>query len=153
VARPRKRPAAAKRPKSSRARRPSRAASPPKLTPTQQRNARVERLGFSSYWAFRKQQVGQLLPFLRSLREGDLIIMPYGIAGVERDERGFYVEIVKLVLDAASGRERWWTLRNLSRRQLELVIDEERARGASWSPSPSQDQRRILREDEVDGGY
>lgn len=82
-----------------------------------------------------------------------MITMPYGLSSVRRDEEGRYLEIVKTTLDASTGRERWWTLTNLTRRQLELVIGEEQARGAIFSPAPSLDQRRLLSEDEVDGGY
>lgn len=96
--------------------------------------------------------------FLLSLGEGDLIILPYGISSVEfdedaRDGEGAYMEIVKLVIDAETGDEREYVLRNLTRDELIETIYEEESRGAVFSPSPSLDQRRLASELEVTGGY
>lgn len=79
--------------------------------------------------------------------------MPEGIRSVDRDAQGRYVRIVKVVLDAVTGRERRFVLRNLTRLQLVKLIHDEQARGAAFSLSPSLDQRKLLPASEVDGGY
>lgn len=96
--------------------------------------------------------------FLASLSEGDLILLPLGISSVEfdedaRDGEGAYVEIVKLVVDAVTGDEREYTLRNLTRDELIATIEAEQERGAVFSPAPSLDQRRLVSEFEAEGGY
>lgn len=96
--------------------------------------------------------------FLASLREGDLITLPYGISAVEfdedaRDGEGAYVEIVKQVLHERNGREEMFTLHNLTRDELIDTIEEEQRRGAIFSPAPSLDQRRLVTVEEADGGY
>lgn len=129
------------------------------------RDARARALGYASYADYRLHLYGKLPPgpleitseerskrrghrgtadFLRELGEGDLIIMPEGLSAVERDAQGRYVRIVKLVIDAENGRERTYTLRNLTRAELEATIAEEERKGAIFSPSPSLDQRRLL---------
>lgn len=96
--------------------------------------------------------------FLRSLGEGDLILLPYGLSSVEfdedaRDGEGAYVEVVKVVIDAANGSEREYVLRNLTRDEMIATIEEEQRRGAIFSPAPSLDQRRLVTDEEAEGGY
>lgn len=96
--------------------------------------------------------------FLLSLREGDLITLPYGISAVEFDEdarkgAGAYVEIVKQVLHERNGREAMYSLKMLTRDELIDTIEEEQRRGAIFSPAPSLDQRRLVPEDDAEGGY
>lgn len=143
------------------------------------RNARARSLGYTSYYDYRLHANGRIPPgpiqlspaersrrrghrgrrdFLASLGEGDLILLPYGISSVEFDEdarggEGAYVEIVKLVVDAETGSEREYVLRNLTRDELIETIYEEETRGAVFSPAPSLDQRRLASEFEVTGGY
>lgn len=62
---------------------------------------------------------------------------------VKLNERGLYVRMTKLVIDAVTGRARSYTFRNFSRAYLLALIAEEEARGATWSPAPSLDQRRL----------
>lgn len=151
----------------------------PRSERTARDNARARRLGYKDYYDFRLHDYGRVPPgpiklspaerarrrghrgradFLASLGEGDLIILPYGISSVEfnedaRDGEGAYVEIVKLVIDAETGDEREYVLRNLTRDELIETIYEEESRGAVFSPSPSLDQRRLASELEVTGGY
>lgn len=145
----------------------------------QRRNERARALGYTSYYDFRLHDHGRIPPgpleltaeersrrrghrgrqdFLDSLREGDLILMPQGLAAVEfnpaaRRGVGAYVLVEKLVISASSGRERTFRLRNLTRAELEHTIDEEQQRGAVFSPAPSLDQRRLLDDETVEGGY
>lgn len=148
-------------------------------TPYERRNARAKALGYRSYYDYRLHDHGRIPPgplriskaerarrrghrgradFLASLGPGDLIIMPYGITSVvfdedARDGEGAYLEIVKLVIDGETGREREYTLRNLTRDELIDTIYEEQQRGAVFSPAPSLDQRRLVADTEVTGGY
>lgn len=87
-----------------------------------------------------------------------MILLPYGLSSVEfdedaRDGEGAYVEIVKLVIDAETGDEREYVLRNLTRQELIDTIYEEQQRGAVFSPAPSLDQRRLVSDLESTGGY
>ena len=52
--------------------------------------------------------------------------------------------MLKLVIDAVTGKERTYVFRNFTRVWLIDLIAEEQARGAVWSPSPSLDQRRLV---------
>lgn len=134
------------------------------------RNERARSLGYRDYYDYRLHDSGRLPPgpleltpeerarrrghrgtadFLRSLGEGDLIIMPMGLSSIVFDEHarrgvGAFEEIVKTVIYAASGRERTFALRNLARNELIDTILEEQRRGAIFSPSPSLDQRRLV---------
>lgn len=90
--------------------------------------------------------------FLDSLREGDIILCD--ITGVEFNRAtGRYGVIWKTVIPAAGGEEREYSLRNQTRSSLRLTIEQEVERGVIFSPSPSLDQRRLLADEEVDGGY
>lgn len=139
------------------------------------RNARARALGYRNYYDYRLHANGRIPPgpieeltpeerskrrghrgradFLSSLDEGDLIVMPEGLRSVERDSRGRYILIHKVVYDAVTGKATNWFLRNLTRAQLVATIAEEERRGAEFSPFPSLDQRRLVRADESDGGY
>lgn len=137
----------------------------------ERRQRRARERGFGSYYEQRVQGTRPGTPerakarghrsradFLAALGEGDLIILPFGITSVEfdddaRDGEGAYVEIVKLVVDAETGTERTYTLRNLTRDELVETIEAEQAAGAVFSPSPSLDQRRLVTSAEAAGGY
>lgn len=148
-------------------------------TPYERRNARAQALGYRNYYDYRLHFNGRVPPgpinvtpaerrqrrghrgradFLASLREGDLIILPRGLSSVEfdedaRDGEGAYIEVEKLVIHARSGRESTWVLRNLTRDEMIDTIFREQQRGAVFSPAPSLDQRRLVTDDEVTGGY
>ena len=93
--------------------------------------------------------------FLRELGTGDMIVMPEGIASVERDGRGRYRRIHKLVFDAEDmlAPPRDYVFAKITRPRLVRLIDAEDARGATWAPAPSQDQRRLVSDVEAEGGY
>ena len=164
MARPRRKPAARK---------------PAKPTAYERRNQRARELGYRNYYDYRLHKNGRIPPgpltlspaerarrrghrgrndFLRSLGEGDLILLPYGISSVEfdesaRDGEGAYAEIVKLVIDAQTGDEREYVLRNMTRAELIETIYAEQERGAVFSPAPSLDQRRLVADTDISGGY
>lgn len=144
------------------------------LTAYEKRNQRARDLGYKNYYDYRVHGNGKLPPgpieitpeerarrrghrgrqdFLSSLDEGDLIVMPEGLRSVERDSRGRYILIHKVVYDAVTMNPTNWFLRNLTRAQLVKTIEEEERRGAKFSPFPSLDQRRLVRADEHTGGY
>jgi hypothetical protein len=91
--------------------------------------------------------------FLRSLKEGDLILCE--VRTVDRDPKtGLYRRIPKQVIPARVGApDRFYVLRNLTRKRLLEVIDEEIRKGVTFSLYPSKDQRRLVTEDEHEGGY
>ena len=159
------------------------------------RQARARALGFESYYERRTRgRPGAEKPapeelarrrghrgtrdFVRSLREGDLILCD--ITGIEirrrrrmvmqfKPDRRYktgqrpigkqrvtvdvYERIDKTVIPANGGREREYTLRRLTREELLETIEEEERRGVIFSPSPSMDQRRLLSARETEGGY
>lgn len=146
----------------------------------ERRDAAARAKGYASYYDYRLHDSGRLPPgplgalsaeerarrrghrgrkdFLASLSEGDLIVMPFGLSSIvfdpdARSGQGAYLEIVKTVIYAATGKERTFTLRNLTRAELVATIEAEQAKGVVFSPSPSLDQRRLLEDEEVDGGY
>lgn len=151
----------------------------PRSERTARDNARARRLGYRDYYDYRLHDNGRLPPgplriskaerarrrghrgradFLASLGEGDLIILPYGLSSVEfdedaRDGEGAYVEVTKLVVDGDTGEEREYVLRNLTRDEMIATIEAEAARGAIFSNSPSLDQRRLVTDEEAEGGY
>lgn len=153
-----------------RPRKPPRRAGSARSARTARDNARARRLGYVDYYDYRLHDNGKIPPgplrlteaerrrrrghsgradFLADLGEGDLIIMPYGLASVDFDEdarggEGAYVEIVKLVIDGDTGADRTYTLRNLTRDELADTIEEEERKGAIFSPAPSLDQRRLV---------
>jgi hypothetical protein len=118
---------------------------------------------------------------VRELREGDIITLIDGVGAIEIAARltGYrtvterrrvyrtlhtfqrkvpvleqvYVLIRKRVLSSRTGRAREYDLRNLTRPELISLIEREIAAGGTFSPAPSLDQRRILKDDQVDGGY
>lgn len=163
----------------ARPRRQSKRKGAPRSERTKRDNARARALGYKDYYDYRLHDFGRVPPgpiklspaerakrrghrgradFLSSLDEGDLIILPYGISSVDfdedaRDGEGAYVEIVKLVIDASTGEEREYVLRNLTRDELIETIYEEESRGAVFSPAPSLDQRRLVSDLEITGGY
>ena len=63
-----------------------------------------------------------------------------------------YPEIEKLLI-GNDGYGREYTIRNVSRPELVLLIEEEIRRGGSFVHAPSFDQRRLVTEDEAEGGY
>lgn len=126
-----------------------------------QENAR--RLGFGSYYERRVAGVPRgeragvrghrgKADFLASLREGDLILCDIGSVRFDA-ARGRYGPIWKTVIPASGGREREFVLRNQTRTSLLATVEKEVRRGVIFSPSPSLDQRRLLSENESEGGY
>jgi hypothetical protein len=63
-----------------------------------------------------------------------------------------YPEINKLLI-GVDGMGREFTIRNITRPELVTLIAEEIRRGASFVKAPSFDQRRLVTDDESEGGY
>jgi hypothetical protein len=102
---------------------------------------------------------GQTRAFLRFLKPGDKIvcdittveIRPRGKGRVDR-----YKLIKKqVILGPANkfGPDRFFELRDLSRKQLVATIKAEIKKGVGFHPAPSKDQRKLVGADEVEGGY
>lgn len=123
------------------------------------RQKRARALGFESYYERRTRGTpGAAKPsreqlairrghrssrdLVRELREGDLILCD--ITNVRWNEgRQWFNLIEKTVIPASLGPHREYTLRRVSRERLRRLIDQEIAKGAIFSPNPSQDQRRL----------
>lgn len=136
----------------------------PRSTRTARDNARARALGYRDYYDFRLHDSGRIPPeveipqggrsrarghrgtadFLRTLRSGDIIIVPNGLASIELDEKDRYKRIDKLLIDGETGRAETFTLRRITRKRMRDLIHAEAARGAIWSPAPSLDQRRLI---------
>ena len=163
------------------ARKGKRAAAKPRLTAKQKRNRiayarrdeRARALGYKGYYDYRAHDNGRLAPdaprlsgqplararghvgaedLVRDIREGDVVTLIDGVDAIEIDDRGRYVLIRKRVL-SFTGRAREYSLRNLTKAQLVALIKREVAAGATFSPAPSLDQRRIVSRSESPDGY
>lgn len=67
------------------------------------------------------------------------------IGAIKLDGLGRFVEADKIVFPQSSRRrERTFRVRNLTRAQMVALIEEERRRGAIWTPAPSRDQRKLV---------
>lgn len=113
------------------------------------RNAQARSYGFRSYWE--QRQHGEWASLLRYIEPGDYVQLYRHLSpeNYERNARGEWVEIVKVVHpDNPPGgrqrRERMFTLRNISDAQLARLIQLELARGADMTLIPSLDQQRLL---------
>lgn len=134
------------------------------------RNERARALGYRNYYDYRIHRNGELPPsepppvgeerqrlrghrglqdFLDAIREGSVISLVSHISRIERRPNGRYKQIDKMLL-LPDGTQRIFTLRNLTREQLLGAIADESARGATWSPAPSLDQRRLASAAELD---
>lgn len=135
---------------------------------TKRDNARARKLGYKNYYDYRVHNSGRIPPdvviptgqrakarghrgkldLLRKLRPGDLLIVPDGLGSIEKDERGRFKLVRKLIIDGKTGNAFTFVLRNLTPEAMADLIHAEQARGAIWSPSPSLDQRRLVGLDE-----
>lgn len=139
----------------------------------ERRNAKAQALGYRNYYDYRIHLYGKMpanqeaprgeprqrlrghrgrVDFLHSLGPGCLISLVSHISSIERRPNGNYARIDKLVI-YPDGDQRLFTLRNLSREQLIATIGDEEATGATFSPAPSLDQRRLVNQSENDAGY
>lgn len=140
----------------------------------QRRNLRAQALGYGNYYDYRIHDNGRRPPgspiskgqrsrarghrgkadFLRAIRPGDIILLPDGIAAIAKDSKGRFIRVDKLLLKAKSGTSEMFTIRRQTYDQMVKLIADEAKRGAIWSPSPSLDQRRLVRvADQPDDDY
>jgi hypothetical protein len=83
--------------------------------------------------------------FLRYIRPGDRVTLSVHVAKIERDAFGRY-RLEKTVVPWRESRpERRFTVRRVDDGKLRDLIRAEMERGGVLTPSPSLDQRRLLR--------
>ncbi len=114
---------------------------------------------------------GQTKAFLKSLHDGDLILCDIGsvvtyastqtVKGKRRKVQR-YREIPKTVIPSlyrekgklkGGGPTRYWILKGLTRAELLAVIIQEQKIGVEFAAQPSQDQQKLLSQNENEGGY
>lgn len=81
---------------------------------------------------------------IRTLRPGDVIVVPDGLPDIRKDQRGRYAKIEVLVLRGDGSTDRF-TMRRKTYDQMAGVLEKIAAKGAMFSPSPSLDLRRLVR--------
>lgn len=133
----------------------------------QRRNERARALGYRNYYDYRIHDHGRLAPnvappaagsaertrlrghrgtadLVRTLKPGDVIVVPDGLPDVTKDAKGRYAKIEVLVLrdDGLSDR---FTIRRRTYEQMAGLLEKMSGKGAMFSPSPSLDLRRIVR--------
>lgn len=107
------------------------------------RNRQAKAWGFRSYW--QQRQAGDWASFLRYIRPGDLVFLEAHPSKLKQDQLGRWLIVPKRVIpDDPKRKDRVFTMRKLSDKQLRRMIEEELKRGANLSPVPSLDQRRLL---------
>jgi hypothetical protein len=133
----------------------------------QRRNARAQALGYRNYYDYRIHSHGRRPPseappppgsaersrlrghrgsadLVRSLKPGDVIVVPDGLPDVTRDAKGRYQKIEVMVLRDDGSTDRF-TIRRRTYEQMAALLEKMAAKGAMFSPSPSLDLRRIVR--------
>lgn len=147
--------------------RPRRPASPAAggLSAYQRRNQRARAAGYRNYYDQRLHAgapPGAALPpkgspersrlrghrgaadLVRTLRPGDVIVVPDGLPDIAKDAKGRYAKIEVLVLRDDGTTDRF-TIRRKTYDQMAGLLDQVAAKGAIFSPSPSLDLRRLVR--------
>lgn len=133
----------------------------------QRRNERARQLGYRNYYDYRIHDHGRRPPdepppaagsaertrlrghrgpedLVRSLKPGDVLIVPEGLAAIEKDRRGRYKRITVLVLRENGHADRY-TIRRADYDRVAGLLERMADKGAIFSPSPSLDLRRLLR--------
>lgn len=141
--------------------------STPRSVRTARDNARARALGYQSYYDYRLHGSGRIPPdqappapgtperararghrgirdLERSLRSGDVVILPDGLASIGKDARGNYTRIRVLVVKE-NGREQRFTISRAKYERMVKMLDRAAAAGAIFSPAPSLDLRRLVR--------
>ena len=100
--------------------------------------------------------------FMRFIRDGDHISCDVSHPKLVRKRRTVagrrvlvevYDEIPKDVRASGRREDRFFMLRNLTRAELIDLIEFEVRVGVTFSLAPSEDQRRLVSDDETAGGY
>lgn len=139
----------------------------PRSVRTARDNARARALGYRSYYDYRLHDNGRRPPdapvppagtaerarlrghrgtadLLRTLRPGDVLVVPDGLAAIAKDSKGRYARVDVMVL-REDGRADTFTIRRATYDRMTRIVDRINASGAIFSPSPSLDIRRLLR--------
>lgn len=142
-------------------------ASTPRSVRTARDDARARALGYRDYYDYRLHGSGRVPPdrpappagsaeraaarghrgvrdLERSLRPGDVIVLPDGLASIGKDARGNYTRIRVLVVKD-DGREQRFTISRAKYQRMVLLLERASAAGAIFSPAPSLDLRRLVR--------
>lgn len=127
-------------------------------------NARARALGYRDYYDFRVHDSGRIPPgvdvprgqrsrarghagkadLLRTVKPGDVLVVPDGLGAVQKDRRGRFARIDLMVL-GVDGKARRFTVRRQDYDQVVRLIDRLADKGSVFSPSPSLDLRRLVR--------
>lgn len=81
---------------------------------------------------------------VRSLRPGDVIVVPNGLPDIVKDAKGRYAKVEVMVLRDDGSTDRF-TMRRRTYEQMAGTLEQMAAKGAMFSPSPSLDLRRLVR--------
>jgi hypothetical protein len=152
----------------------------PRSARTKRDNARARKLGYKSYYDYRIHDNGRVPPgravpagqrsrlrghgvdrwrrhgqaaqMLRVIDAETTVSLTQPVSQILRRADGVYPEIEKLLI-GGDGMGRTFTIRDVTRKQLVALIEEEIRRGAQFVKAPSFDQRRLVSDDEIEGGY
>lgn len=139
----------------------------PRSVRTARDNARARALGYRDYYDYRLHGSGRIPPeqavpgpgtperarlrghrgvadLERSLRSGDVIVLPDGLASIGKDLRGNYRNIRVLVVKH-NGRGQHFTISRADYDRMVKMLDRAATAGAIFSPAPSLDLRRLVR--------
>ena len=139
----------------------------PRSVRTARDNERARALGYRSYYDYRLHGSGRIPPdqappargtperaalrghrgladFERSLRPGDVILLPDGLASIGKTSTGAYSRIRVLVIKE-DGSEQRFTIRRATYQRMVAMLNTAAAAGAIFSPAPSLDLRRLVR--------
>lgn len=145
----------------------SSSSSTPRSVRTARDNARARALGYASYYDYRLHGSGRIpastpapakgsaeraaarghrgiRDLERSLRPGDVIILPDGLSSIGKDRRDNYTRVRVLVVKD-DGREQRFTISRAKYERMVKLLERASAAGAIFSPSPSLDLRRLVR--------
>jgi len=140
----------------------------PRSERTARDNARARELGYRSYYDYRLHGSGRIPPgtppppagsaeraaarghrgaedLVRSLRPGDVIILPDGLPSITRNGRTGNYERIRVLVVKENGTEQRFTIRRASYERIAGLLERMAAKGAMFSPAPSLDLRRLVR--------
>jgi hypothetical protein len=81
---------------------------------------------------------------VRTLKPGDVIVVPSGLPDIEKNAKGQYKAVDVMVL-RSNGRTERFTVRRRDYDGMVDLLGKIAGKGAIFSPSPSLDLRRLVR--------